>query len=59
VVAVNQVDHQKRPRNVSGYMARAEEAYSDRSGSIQDIEMLGATAFDDLLASEQVIGISM
>jgi len=35
-------------------MAR-EEACSEGGGGISDIQILGATAFDDLLASEQVI----
>jgi len=33
-----------------------EEACSEGGGSIPDIQILGATAIDDLLASEQVVG---
>jgi len=54
VVAVDRVDHQKSARNKPGSMAR-EEACSEGGGSIPDIQMLGATAIDDLLPSEQVV----
>jgi hypothetical protein len=54
-VAVVWVDHRECPGNVPGSTAR-EEAYSEGGGGILDIQILGATAFDDLLASEQVIG---
>jgi hypothetical protein len=33
-----------------------EEACSEGGGGVPNIQILGATAFDDLLASEQVIG---
>ena len=55
VVAVDRVDHQECPGNVPGSTAR-EEACSEGGGGIPDIQILGATAFDDLLASEQVVG---
>ena len=55
VVAVDLADHQECPGNVPGSMAR-EEACSEGGGGIPDIEILAATAFDDQLASEQVIG---
>jgi hypothetical protein len=32
------------------------EAGSEGGGAIQDIQILGATAFDDRLASDQVVG---
>jgi len=53
VVAVNRVDHQECPGNVPASTAR-EEACSQGGGGIPDNQILGATAFDDLLASEQV-----
>jgi len=55
VVAVDRVDHQECPGNAPGSTAR-EEACSEGGGGIPDIQTLGATAFDDLLASEQVVG---
>jgi hypothetical protein len=55
VVAVDRVDHQECPGNAPGSTAR-EEACSEGGGGIPDIQILGATAFDDLLASEQVVG---
>jgi len=55
VVAVERVDHQACPRNVPGSTAR-EEACCEGGGGDEDIQILGATAFDDLLASEQVVG---
>jgi hypothetical protein len=55
VVAVDQVDQQECPRNVPGSTAR-EEACSKGRGGIPDIQILRATTFDDLLASEQVVG---
>jgi hypothetical protein len=55
VVAVDRVDHQECPGNVQGSMAWA-EACSEGGGGIPDIRILRATAFDDLLASEQVVG---
>jgi hypothetical protein len=55
VVAVDRVDHQKCPGNVPGSTGR-EGACSERGGGIPDIQILGATAFDDQLASEQVVG---
>ena len=55
MVAVDQVDHQESTRNVPESTAR-EEACSEAGGGIPDIQKLGATAFDDLLASEQVVG---
>jgi len=54
VVAVDWVDHQECTWNVPGSMAR-EEVCSEGGGGIPDIQILGATAFDDLLASEQVV----
>jgi hypothetical protein len=51
VVAVDLVDYQECPGKVPGSTAR-EEACSEGGGSIPDIQILGATAFDDLLASE-------
>jgi hypothetical protein len=55
VVAVGRVDHQECPGNVPQSTAR-EEACSEGGGSIPDIQILGATAFNDLLAGEQVVG---
>jgi len=55
VVAVDRVDHQECPMNVAGSTTR-EEACFEEGGGIPDIQILGATAFDDLLASEQVVG---
>jgi len=55
VVAADRVDHQECPGNVPGSTAR-EEACSEGGGGIPDIQILGATACDDLLASEQVVG---
>jgi len=54
LVAVDRVDHQDCPDHVPGSACR-EEACSKGGGGIPDIQILGATAFDDLLASEQVI----
>ena len=54
-MAVDRVDHQECSRNAPGSTAR-EEACSEGGGGIPDIQILGATAFDDLLASEQVVG---
>jgi hypothetical protein len=56
VFVVDQVDHQECPGNVQRSTAR-EEVCSDAGGSIPDIQILRATSFDDLLASEQVVGI--
>jgi len=42
------------PRECSWITAR-EEAYSEGCGGVPDILILGANAFDDLLASEQVV----
>ena len=55
VVAVDRVDHQECPGNVPGCTAR-QEACSEGGGGIPDIQKLEATAFHNLLASEQVIG---
>jgi len=55
VVAMDRVDHQECPRNVPGSTAR-EEACSEGGGGIPDIQILGATACDDVLASEYVVG---
>ena len=55
VAAVDRVDHQDWPGNLPGSTDR-EEACSEGGGSIPDIQILGATAIDDLLASEQVVG---
>jgi len=55
VVAVDRVDHQEYPGNEPGCTAR-EEACSEGGGGIPDIQILRATAFDDLLASEQIVG---
>jgi len=54
VVAVDRVDHRECPGNAPGSSAR-EEVRSEGGGGIPDIQILGATAFDDLLASEQVV----
>jgi len=54
VVAVDLVDHQECPANVPGSTAR-EEACAGGGGCIPDIQILGTTAFHDLLASEQVV----
>jgi hypothetical protein len=55
VVAVDRVDHQESPRNVRGSTAR-EEACSDGGSGIPYFQIPVATAFDDLLASEHVVG---
>jgi hypothetical protein len=55
VVAVDRVDHQECPGNVPGSTVR-EEACSEGGCGIPDIQILGGTAFDDLLALEQVVG---
>jgi len=55
VVAVDWVDHQECPGNAPGSTA-SEEACSEGGGVIPDIQILGATVFDDLLSSEQVVG---
>jgi len=55
VVAVDRVDHQECPGYAPGSTAR-EEACSEGGGGIPYIQILGATAFDDLLASELVVG---
>jgi len=55
MVTVNWVDRQEWLGNVPGYMAR-EEADSYGGSSILDIRIVGATAFDDVLASQQVVG---
>jgi len=55
VVPGDQIDRQECPGNEPGSTAR-EEACSEAGGGIPDIQILGATAFDDLLASEQIFG---
>jgi len=55
VVAVDQEKHQECPRNVPGFTAR-EEAGCEGGGGIPEIQILGVTGSDNLLASEQVIG---
>jgi len=55
VVAVDWVDHQECRGNVPGCTAR-EEACSEGAGNIPHIQIVGATALDDLLAREQVVG---
>jgi len=55
VVAADRVDYQERPGNVPESTAK-EEACSEGGSGIPDIQILGATAFDDPLASEQVLG---
>jgi len=55
VVAVDRVGHQECPGDVPGFTAR-EEACSKGCGGIPDIQILGASAFDNRLASEQVVG---
>ena len=54
VVAVELVGNEEWRRDVPGSTAR-EEACSESGGSIPDNQKLGATAFDHLLASEQVV----
>jgi hypothetical protein len=54
LLAVDRVDNQECPGSAPGSTAR-EEACSEGGGGIPDIEILGATAFDDVLASEQVV----
>jgi hypothetical protein len=54
VVVVDWVGHQECPGNVPGSTTR-EQACSDRGGGIPDIQLLGTTAFDNLLASMQVV----
>jgi hypothetical protein len=54
-VAVDWVDHQKCAGNAPGCTAR-KEAFSEAGSGIPDIQILGVTAFDNLLASEQVLG---
>jgi hypothetical protein len=55
VVEVDRVDHQECAGNAPGSTAR-EEACSEGGSGIPDIQIFGATAFDDLLASEQIVG---
>jgi len=55
VVAVDRVEHQECPGNAPESTAR-EEVCSAGGGGIPDIQIHGATAVDDLLASEQVVG---
>jgi len=54
VVPVDRVDHQEWPGNAPGSTAR-EDVCSEGGGGIPDIQILGATAFDNLPASEQVV----
>jgi len=55
VLDVDRVDHQECPANAPESSAR-EEACSEGGSGIPDIQILGATAFDNLLASEQAVG---
>jgi len=55
VVALARVHHQECPGTVPGSTAREEACFEGGAG-IPDIQILGATAYDDLLASEQVVG---
>jgi len=55
VVSVNSVHRQECHGNVPGSMAR-KELCSNGGGGFPDIQILRATGFDDLLASEQVVG---
>jgi hypothetical protein len=55
VVAVDRVDYQEFPQKVPGSMPR-EEACSEGGSGIPDIQILGGTGFDDLLAIEQIVG---
>jgi len=55
VVPVDRVDNQESPGNEPGSSA-SEEASSEGGGGIPDIQLLRATALDDLQASEQVVG---
>jgi len=54
VVAVGRVDFQECPGNTPGSTAR-QGACSEGGGAIPDIQILVATALDDLLASDQVV----
>jgi len=54
-MAVDHVNHWEWPVIEPGSTA-VEEACSEGGGGIPDIQILGETAFDDLLASEQVVG---
>jgi len=54
-VGVHWVDHQECRGNVPGSTTR-EEGCSEGGGGVPDIQILGATAVDGLLASEQVVG---
>jgi len=54
VVVVDQVENQECPGNVPESMAGEEEC-SEGGCGIPDVQLLGATAFDTLLASEQVV----
>ena len=56
VVVVDQVDDQECPGNIPGSTAREEACSEEGGGSIPDIQILRATAFDYLLSSEQVVG---
>jgi len=56
VLAVDRVDHQECPANIPGSMAKEEEACSEEGRSIPDTQILAATAVDNLLASEKVVG---
>jgi len=55
VAAVHWVDLHECPPNVPRSMSR-EEACSEEGGGIPDIQILGTTAFADLLPSPQVVG---
>jgi len=55
VVAVDRVDRWQCHRKWAGLTAW-EEVCSGGGGGTPDTEVLGATAFDDVLASEQVVG---
>jgi hypothetical protein len=55
VVAVDRVNHQECPGNVPISTVREEEC-SERDSGITDMQILGITAFDDLLASQQIVG---
>jgi len=55
VVAVDRVEQQECHTNEPAYMGRV-DGCSEGGSSLPDIQILGETAFHDVLASEQVVG---
>jgi len=55
VVTVDRVDYQECGGNIPGFMA-CNKVCSEWGGSTPDIQIRRATTFEDLLASQQVVG---